>query len=533
MNYLEKLLCSLGGADIDILQKCPSSEKKKFLFAGIGIINTAVLSAATMGVAIHLVDKKILVLAFIICALIWGWFVFVIDSGLLASICKKAKGAYNRLTTAFLIFLRIAISIIIALSVSQPLESIIFKKFIPMAQRKQEVIYLDKLNAPKLIEEEAAKKRLDEVDEELNKWNLEKEKRYTADFVLSNMIRDKENLEKQYSGLSRQYTDLNRQSREIIAVQQKAMNTIQSDIDRVNSKNYLTDNDKEQIFLWTDQKTAVGWIIKNENNAIQMRNNELSAINQKVLNKQAEITVRKTEIDADNAKITQNLQDKKDRVNSEYEVTLSDAKDYYDSNNKAAASFRDDNLVNNLNAIHYIESWANTPDATIEEKNIANLVKRTRILIILLFLVIDIAPVLIKLSFARGIYEEEKDTQEAVIIHHNRNYAFKQKEAEDKFTENKMMADFVMSEIEDTQKQYKRFLQIQEEMHKNTSDILYNKDRARFQGKHQWEGLDNTQNVIRDTYSNTQKVMSAMFQKLQEGHNTSNKQTNEDFYKFG
>jgi hypothetical protein len=533
MNCLEKLLCSLGGADIDILQKCPGSEKKKFLFASIGIINTAVLSAATMGVAIHLVDKKIFVLAFIICALIWGWFVFVIDSGLLASLCKKAKGAYNRLTTALLIFLRIAISVIIALSVSQPLESIIFKKFIPMAQRKQEVIYLNKLNGPKLIEEEAVKKRLDEADEEFKKWNLEKEKRYTSDFVLSNMIRDKETMEKQYSGLSGQYADLNKQSWEIIAVQQKTMNAIQDDIDIINSRNYLTENDKEQIFLWTDQKAAAGSIVNNENNAIQKRNNELYALNQKVLNKQAEIMARKTEIDADNAKITQNLQDKKDRVNSEYEITSSEAQDYYDRNNKAASSFQDDNLVNNLNAIHYIESWAKNPDATTEEKNIGKLVKKTRILIILLFLVIDTAPIFIKLSFARGIYEEEKDTQEAVIIHHNRNYAFKQKEAEAKFAENKMQAEFVMSEIEDTQKRFERFLQIQEEMQKNTSDILYNKDRAKFQGKHQGEMPDSTQNVIRETFRNTQKLITAMFQKLHEGHNTSNKQANEDFYKFG
>ena len=43
MNVLEKIICYIGGADIDVLKTCPI-DKQKFMVLGIGVLNTSILS---------------------------------------------------------------------------------------------------------------------------------------------------------------------------------------------------------------------------------------------------------------------------------------------------------------------------------------------------------------------------------------------------------------------------------------------------------------------------------------------------------
>lgn len=47
MNVLEKIICYIGGADIDVLKTCPI-DKQKFMVLGIGVLNTSILSMFTM-----------------------------------------------------------------------------------------------------------------------------------------------------------------------------------------------------------------------------------------------------------------------------------------------------------------------------------------------------------------------------------------------------------------------------------------------------------------------------------------------------
>lgn len=92
MNVLEKIICYIGGADIDVLKTCPI-DKQKFMVLGIGVLNTSILSMFTMGFAIYSVTDISGKAAFypLVFILFWGFIILSIDWGLLSTIHKKEE----------------------------------------------------------------------------------------------------------------------------------------------------------------------------------------------------------------------------------------------------------------------------------------------------------------------------------------------------------------------------------------------------------------------------------------------------------
>jgi hypothetical protein len=89
MNNFTNILCYVGGANLDILKKCPT-ETNGFIATGVGIINVVLLSIVTMVVLIISKLNINIVFAFII-SLFYGFFVFVGYWGVLSVIRKSVK----------------------------------------------------------------------------------------------------------------------------------------------------------------------------------------------------------------------------------------------------------------------------------------------------------------------------------------------------------------------------------------------------------------------------------------------------------
>jgi hypothetical protein len=405
MNIITKQLCSLGGADISILDKCPPGERNKFLFSGMAILNTALLSAIMIGITIYSINKSLDPLIIFIGGLVGGMIIFSIDRGLIATIHKKEKIDVG-LFLGFL--LRILISVVISFMISLPMEVIIFKDFLPMAHHKQRINFVTKMNGSKPDEKDAAQKKTEEADKELTNWIREQEEIYAKDAVLLTLNQERQVLLGQYNSSSRQYEELNRKSSERITSAQRSIDAIQKELNQMSGSEI--DNETQQrIQLLASQRASYNTTITAERNEMSRRANELNDLDRRIQNKQAEIAKRREDITAKNQEITRRLTERRKNVQDEYNSIAREIEEYITENESAADIFVQDNLINNLIALAYIESWKHDHKATDEEKAIAERITQVRLLIMSVLLIIDVAPILIKLLFARGVYEAEKE----------------------------------------------------------------------------------------------------------------------------
>jgi hypothetical protein len=100
MNKFVESMCFIGGANIDILKKCPT-EKNGFIATGIGIINVVILSIVAMWLNINSVLKGNHILISII-SLFYGFVIFIGYWGILSIIRKTIKYTGTIKTFSFL-----------------------------------------------------------------------------------------------------------------------------------------------------------------------------------------------------------------------------------------------------------------------------------------------------------------------------------------------------------------------------------------------------------------------------------------------
>jgi len=120
MNILSKFLSWCAGADNEILKKLPA-EITKYHSVGITILFTGVFAALSGGYAAYTIFHILWVAVLI--GLIWGFMIFNLDRFIVMSI-KKTDNFSKELLTALP---RILLALIISLVVAKPLEIRIFK----------------------------------------------------------------------------------------------------------------------------------------------------------------------------------------------------------------------------------------------------------------------------------------------------------------------------------------------------------------------------------------------------------------------
>ena len=133
MNFFSKILAKCGGAHIETLEQCPS-EISKFVSVGITICFTGIFAAFSGGYAFYKVFNNEIVTSSghventflngaILMGVLWGFMIFNLDRFIVMSIRKrndKLKEFYTALP-------RIVLAIIISLVVAKPLEVRLFQ----------------------------------------------------------------------------------------------------------------------------------------------------------------------------------------------------------------------------------------------------------------------------------------------------------------------------------------------------------------------------------------------------------------------
>jgi hypothetical protein len=130
MNKFVEIMCFIGGANLDILKKCPT-EKNGFIATGIGILNVVILSMVAMWLIIRSVIRNSVILA-LTASLFYGFVIFVGYWGMLSVIRKTRK--YNAFITMFSFLTTIILAFIATVS-TKNLITILNIQNISMASR--------------------------------------------------------------------------------------------------------------------------------------------------------------------------------------------------------------------------------------------------------------------------------------------------------------------------------------------------------------------------------------------------------------
>ena len=121
MSNMKRFLLYCSGADLKILEQCPTDENK---YIGIGgtVLFTGILALFSAGYAIYTVfDSYFFAFVF---GLIWGLMIFNLDRYIVSSM--KSRGSFFRDFT--IAFPRLLLAVLLALVISKPLELKIFEK---------------------------------------------------------------------------------------------------------------------------------------------------------------------------------------------------------------------------------------------------------------------------------------------------------------------------------------------------------------------------------------------------------------------
>ena len=116
LKRLDKILCSLGVADTDVLDKTLSDERRKFIFSAVENIFTSIISASAMKFTFFSINRKLPFIFIIYISFFWLFFCIILNAGLIGSV-KRKKGSNSFFSTIGSLLLRICISVIISLGI--------------------------------------------------------------------------------------------------------------------------------------------------------------------------------------------------------------------------------------------------------------------------------------------------------------------------------------------------------------------------------------------------------------------------------
>lgn len=151
-RFLSDLLCFCGGANLSVLRQCPT-ERGKYHTLGLMVINTTIMASVAMNFAVHAIYPNDVAStdrpsewALLLFSAFWGLIIFGIDWGLIKTIRKHATPTtQQRLETWLMGAFRLAVAVLISFVISRPLETVIFKSYLPAERLKQQYEFEDQL----------------------------------------------------------------------------------------------------------------------------------------------------------------------------------------------------------------------------------------------------------------------------------------------------------------------------------------------------------------------------------------------------
>lgn len=403
MKPISKFLCSCAGANLQLISKYPS-EISRYNSIGATIIFTGFFAALSGGYAFYKIFNNMSIS--IILGIVWGLMIFNLDRYIVMSM-KKTGGFFSKIKTTIP---RIVLAIIISFVIAKPLEIRIFADRIAREIGDQEISQMveerNTLNNIYNIDE--AQVVINNLNTELNNVQAAQNKELDNNYItgLKNQIvslntqiesKDKErkNLQSKISKFFRNYT------------YSKMVNGVEVQKPATRSK-HLPKNEWSKISSTVTKRDH----LKSE---IITLNQKINTINQKISNaniKHREQLNEKYNTLTEQKKIKDNLKENAD-------LELNDKLRKMDSINNIAFT---DNFITQLEALGRLTEYK---EDKFDENNVLLLKANNTLFwvnlgLVFLFIIIETAPILVKLLSGKGYYEialeAEFNTIEASII---------------------------------------------------------------------------------------------------------------------
>ena len=350
------IFCS--GANSKILEQCPT-DKPKYQGIGATIFFTAVLATFSGGYAIHFVFEN---LAFSIpFGLLWGVIIFNLDRYIVLSIKKTGKFKEE----ALFALPRFLIALVLALTISKPLELRLFENRIAKQLGKENQAYVNEYDSSYNTNIKELNDQITALDNDLIK---KKQDIFNKDPEYSKLAEAKSTLESKQTEIENQIANNNA----IIS-----RNIYYETIYRQNGSSYRVRRYKQP---------ALNAIAENKN-----LNVDLGATKSSLSDNAGKITKRTTEL-ADLVKNTEQETQKSKNI-------ISQQLENQKANYPAEKAKKQSEAANSTDLLARLEALGNL-------KSFGNPVWWASAVITLLFILLETAPVTVKLLSKRGPYDE-------------------------------------------------------------------------------------------------------------------------------
>lgn len=350
IKIVERFLWWCAGANADLIQQCPS-EKPKYSCIGASVLLTGLLASMAGGYALYstfhnhelgtgIVDPHALFLALIF-GILWGVIIFNIDRFIVSTFHKSnASNAFQRAGADFMHALpRIAMAIIIALTISKPIQVKLFEN-----RLSQQI-------------EESKRKKLSGNNSD-----------YQEIYQIGTLKQDVENSQSAIDALEREKMQ---EPAEVAAYRRQ--------LEQLRKQAYNLACRDDSI-----SQMQLGIV----NRQIRQTNKTINSL----------ITAHRKQVDA---KIAE-AQTEHEKITNIYDQNVSKSDSLIAIADKHTSQAYSNNLITQLEAMSELKSqpvfwWAS-------------------LLISLLFLMIELTPILTKLIISRGSYDDLLDLEQTRIL---------------------------------------------------------------------------------------------------------------------
>lgn len=396
LSKIQRFLCICSGVDKDVLKQCPTEWNK---YTGIGgtILFTGILASLSGGFALYSVfrdgdlsqvDVGALFPAFMF-GILWGLIIFNLDRFIVSTFRKHESDNWRVKTGKELLQAspRIILAIIIAIVISKPIEIKIFES---------------------------------RLAEQIKKNQILSKKSNASEFDNIYGVSDKENR------ISTMDTTISKLQTELNTDPQNVKDLINNDLAKANknltqirsTNNPKIDNHEKNITSIKDDQNNYRYVTVDNGNSIENRltkaaedkiryeKNAIYVLNREIRNQQAEVNKINNQIIEARKKYRKQKQQEIDNIKAEKndeESRLKESRTKADEETKIANATSENAFTNNF--ITQIEALG---DLTGNDSTMW----WTSFMITLLFLTIEIAPILTKLITKRGPYDEILDAIE-------------------------------------------------------------------------------------------------------------------------
>jgi len=396
LSRIQHFLCICAGVDKEVLKQCPT-EWNKYTGIGATILFTGILASLSGGFALYTVfrngnlsqiDVGALFPAFMF-GILWGLIIFNLDRFIVSTFRKYESDTWWVKTGKELLQAspRIILAIIIAIVISKPIEIKIFESRLAEQIKKNEILS-KKSNASEF----------DNIYGVSNKENRISNIDTTITKLQTELNTDPQNVKDLINN------DLAQANNTLIRIKntnnpkiEKHRSNIRSI--RNNQNNYRPVSDDNGIFIENR-------LTKEANDKIRDENNAIGTLNREIGNQQAEVNKINTQIVEARKKYREQKQqeiDNKKTEKTDEETRLKESRTKADEETKTANVTSERAFTNNF--ITQIEALG---DLTGNDRTMW----WASFMITLLFLTIEIAPILTKLITKRGPYDEILDRVE-------------------------------------------------------------------------------------------------------------------------